>query len=343
MRILVDIGHPGHVHFYKHAICKWREMGHNVLLTARDKDVTLALLHYYNMDHAVLSRVERGKLGLLKEFTQRELRLWNVIRHFKPDVVTAVGGLFIAPVCKVMGVPSVVFTDTEHVALDRYLTFPWATIVCTPHCFRGRAGPRHQRYKGFQELAYLHPAYFRPNPAVLDELELKPSERFALLRFVAWSATHDVGHSGFSGAQKLQLVEELSKHGRVLVSIEGDLPETLRPFAIKVGPQQIHNLLHYASLYVGEGATMATEAALLGTPSIYVSTLVGTMGNFDELLERYEIVYSYYDPELALEKALSLLENDSKVEWEERRKKLLTEAVDVTQHVFETVTGASHK
>jgi predicted glycosyltransferase len=119
------------------------------------------------------------------------------------------------------------------------------------------------------------------------------------------------------------------------------MPETLRPLAIKVSPEQIHDLLHYASLYIGEGATMATEAALLGTPSIYVSTLVGTMGNFDELMERYQLVYSYYDPEQALEKALSLLENNAKVEWQERRNTLLGETIDVTEMTVEAVCSAA--
>lgn len=82
---------------------------------------------------------------------------------------------------------------------------------------------------------------------------------------------------------------------------------------------------------------MATEAALLGTPSIYVSTLVGTMGNFDELLERYEIVYSYYDPQQAFQKALALFVDNAKAEWIERRKRLLAETVDVTEMIANTV------
>jgi len=32
--------------------------------------------------------------------------------------------------------------------------------------------------------------------------------------------------------------------------------------------------MNYASLYIGEGATMATESALMGIPSIYISSLL---------------------------------------------------------------------
>ena len=35
----------------------------------------------------------------------------------------------------------------------------------------------------------------------------------------------------------------------------------------------MHNALKYASLFVGEGATMASECAILGTPAIYVNSL----------------------------------------------------------------------
>ena len=40
-------------------------------------------------------------------------------------------------------------------------------------------------------------------------------------------------------------------------------------------PEQIHDLLNYSSGYVGEGASMAKEAAVLGVPSVYVSALRG--------------------------------------------------------------------
>lgn len=337
MRILIDLGHPGHVHFYKHAIRDWRERGHQVFLTARDKDVTLALLKYYRLEHRVFGGKGQGQVGPALEFAQREWQLGRVIRGFKPDVVTAIGGAFIAPVCKLTGVPSVVFTDSEHVALDRYLTYPLASVVCTPHCFKKQAGPRQVRYRGFQELAYLHPNRFVPNRTILTALDLTPEDRFALLRFITWEAVHDAGHFGFTPQEKLRLVRELSKQVRVLISAQGQLPSELEPYAVSITPERIHDLLYYASLYVGEGATMTTEAALLGTPAIYVSSLVGTMGNFEELA-CYGLVDAYQEGIMGIERAVALVKDqEAKSERQKLRRDMLNEMADVTAFLISTV------
>jgi len=341
MRILVDLGHPGHVHFYKYAVQVWRANGHEVLLTARDKDVTLALLKRYHLDHRVLSRVGRGRCGLAVEFIQHEWKMWRVIREFKPQAVTAIGGALVAPVCKLVGTPSVVFTDSEHVLVDRYLTYPLASAVCTPYCFKKDAGPRHIRYRGFQELAYLHPSRFIPDPGTLMELGLTPQDRFAILRFVAWGAGHDIGHSGFSDEEKTQLVHKLGRYGRVLVSVEGALPLELERYRISVTPEKIHDLLYYASLYVGEGATMATEAGLLGTPSVYLSSLVGTMGNYEELA-RYGLVEAYRDGTVGVQRAVMLMDDlQAKPARYVARQKMLDQMIDVTEFLVRTVESCA--
>ena len=37
MKLLVDMGHPAHVHFFRHAIRELESRGHEVRITARDK------------------------------------------------------------------------------------------------------------------------------------------------------------------------------------------------------------------------------------------------------------------------------------------------------------------
>ena len=44
-QIVVDVNHPAHVHFFKYFIVEMRERGHEVLITASDKDVTIHLLN----------------------------------------------------------------------------------------------------------------------------------------------------------------------------------------------------------------------------------------------------------------------------------------------------------
>jgi predicted glycosyltransferase len=338
MRILVDIGHPGHVHFYKHVIWRLQDKGHQVLIAARDKDVALKLLAHYGFPYKILSVVRSGRWGRIREFLEREWALLRLIRAFDPDVVTEIGGLSIAPVCRLLGKPSIVFTDSEPVPVDKYFTYPFANVICTPDCFMRDLGRRHVRYAGYHELAYLHPCYFRPDPTVLSELGASRDETFIVLRFVAWKASHDVGQQGFSIRVKREIVKTFSRYGRVFITSETPLPEEFEPYRINVPPHRIHDVLFYARLFMGDGATMATEAGILGTPAVRSSSLALNMGNFVELMDRYELVYSYYDPDEALQRAVALLEwQDAKAEWQKRRENLLAKKIDVTAWVVDSI------
>ncbi|MBN1994966.1 MAG: DUF354 domain-containing protein [Anaerolineae bacterium] len=338
MRVLIDVGHPGHVHFYKHVIWNLQKQGHEVLISARDKDVTLALLDYYQFPYRVLSAIGKGFWGLAAEFLKREWALLRLMQEFKPDVVTEIGGLFIAPVCKLLRKPSLVFTDSEPVPLDRYLTYPFASAIYTPDCFMRDLGKRHARYAGYHELAYLHPNYFKPDAGVLDELGVSKDEPFIVLRFVAWKASHDIGQYGFSIEFKREIVQTFGRYGRVFITSETPLPEEFEPYRITVPPHRIHDVLYYTRLFMGDGATMATEAGILGTPAVRASSMALSMGNFVELMERYNLVYSYYNPTQALSKAVEFLEQkDAKKEWRQRREKLLAEKIDVTRFLVNVI------
>ncbi|HPJ67545.1 MAG TPA: DUF354 domain-containing protein [Desulfobacteraceae bacterium] len=342
MRVLIDIGHPGHVHFYRHIIRKLRENGHDVLISARDKDVTLDLLNQYGFTYKTLSKMGKGFRDLSKEFLQREWALMRLIHEFNPDVVTEIGGIFIAPVCRILGKPSVVFTDSEPVPLDRFLVYPIADMICTPECFMRDLGRRQIRYSGFHELAYLHPDYFQPDPTVLEGLNVSESEPFIVLRFVAWKAGHDIRQHGFPLEIKRKIVKTLSRYGRVFITSESPLPDEFEFYRINIPPHRMHDILYYARLFMGDGATMATEAGILGTPSVRSSSMALNMGNFVELMERYELVFSYYNPIDALDKAVSILEQkDAKNEWAHRAQKLVAEKIDVTRFAVDLLEGSA--
>tara|TARA_B100000315_G_C14584869_1_gene592441 strand:+ start:2797 stop:2976 length:180 start_codon:yes stop_codon:yes gene_type:complete len=52
----------------------------------------------------------------------------------------------------------------------------------------------------------------------------------------------------------------------------------------------MHDVLYYATLYIGEGATMASECAMLVTHAIYVNSLTaGTL----EKQEEYGLIYGF--------------------------------------------------
>lgn len=334
MRILIEITHPAHVHFFRNAIAEFQKRGHRVAVTAREKDVTTTLLKNFEIPFTTLSQRGRSKFALVGEMVVRDARLWNFCRKFKPDILTGISGVFAAHVGFLLRKPVVVWYDTEHAKLSNNLTLPFAHVICTPSCYLDDLGSKHIRYNGYHELAYLHPNYFKPDPSILGNLGLKKGDKFVIMRFVSWGASHDIGHRGLSIGMKRRAVKELSKYAKVFITSEGTLPEELKPYQIGIPPEKMHDVLYYATLYFGDGGTMASESAILGTPAINVATSAVLIGTFADI-EKYGLMHVIPGEEKALEKGLELLKNDDlKSEMEPKRKRLISEKIDVTKFII---------
>ncbi|SIR77122.1 hypothetical protein SAMN05421858_3762 [Haladaptatus litoreus] len=339
MRVFVTIQHPAHVHFFRNAITELEEDGHDVHVFARKKEMAVELLQRYDIDHEVLAGTASGLSQLAWVQATYEARLLRRAMKLKPDVIAAIGGVAAAHVATVVGARSVVFYDTEHAKLIQNLAFPFADVVYTPDCFQQSIGPKQIRYPGYHELAYLHPDRFTPDPTVISDLGLDPDDTFVVLRLIKWGASHDVGQGGFGAVG--DVIDQLEDTGaEVLITSERSLPSELESRRTTVEPHRMHDVLAYADLFIGEGATMAAESAVLGTPAIYVNTL--TMGYTDELDERYGLLFNYQGTDrhaLALDKAVSVLEDDEN--WEEHREQLLIDKIDTTDVILRAITGRS--
>jgi predicted glycosyltransferase len=333
VRILFNMGHPGQFHLFKHAIRLLEKNGHACRITCIRKDVLLALLDAGGYRYTVIGSFSSTLLGKMIEQILIEARLYREVRDFAPDIlVGGTGSVAVAHVGTLARIPSVVFDDTEHARIEHTLLDPFVSTLCTPSCYRGDIGERQVRYNGYHELAYLHPAYFTPDITVLSEIGLASGDPFIVVRFVSWDASHDIGHHGI--LDRAGLVKALEPYGRVLITSEGPLPPEFEKYRIRLSPEKMHDLLSFARLYIGEGATMASEAALLGTPSLLVSSLVGTMGNFLELEKTYDLMYSFSDGGSALKMALDILSDpDSKRVWAKKRERLLEDKIDVTAFI----------
>ncbi len=335
MNILIDIGHPAHVHFFRNAVMTWQRK-HSVIITARQKDGVDLLLKSYGLEYKLLSRPSKRKFGLLRELFIHEARLLQIARKFNPRVILSVAGTFNVHAAQWLRIPSIVFYDTEHAKMQNLISYPFATKICTPSCYQGDMGKKHIRYSGYQELAYLHPNEFVPDASVLKELHVQPDSPFFILRFVSWGASHDIGQAGFSESGKRRLVASLKAHGDVFISSEAPLPPELEPHRLTVSPEKIHDLLFYASMYIGEGATMASEAAVLGTPSVFVSSL--SLGYLMELEEKYQLVHSFAEQKAAMEYIQRTLGKKSlKKEWADKRARMLEDKIDVTPWIVDLI------
>jgi predicted glycosyltransferase len=338
-RVLFDISHPAHVHLFKHAI-KELEDSSEVVVASRRKDITVELLDAYDIKHTPISAKGESKLSLLSEWIQREVKLIKIAHSFDPDVIMSVLNPPATHASVVAGCTSVVFDDSEKSQFAAKITHPFADQIYTPQNFSRDLGTKQQRYNGFHELAYLHPDRFTPQPEQLRKHGVDLEEKYSVVRFVSWGAHHDVNQSGISRDGKRKLIETLSEEGEVYMTSERELPAEFEGYRLPIPPELVHQLLYHANLYIGDSQTMATEAAVLGTPTVRSNSFAGDgdMSNFVRLEEEYNLMRSIADEQEAIRLVERWLGKQNLSEtWRERRERLIEDMTDVTDLILEVV------
>lgn len=334
MNILISIEHPAHVHLFKNLI--WAlEKKHNIVIVAFDKDITIDLLDKYGFKYINLKSYGKTLIAKGLKMPLMSIKIAAIALKYKVDILMGVS-IFAAQAGFLTRKKSYIFTDTEHAKEQIALFKPFATRIYTPDCFLDNLGKKQVRYPGYHELAYLHPNRFKPNPDVLKEIGLNEDEIFFIVRFVSWQASHDVGQKGLSLENQKQLVDFLSQHGRVIISSEKQLPSYFEPYRMTVSPTKMHDLLYYATMYIGEGGTMASEAAVLGTYSIYINSLPA-MGYIKEEIEKYKLIYKSIDFNEIIDFLNQVDFNAIMAQSKQERIELLRDKIDVTEFIIKAV------
>ena len=138
-------------------------------------------------------------------------------------------------------------------------------------------------------------------------------------------------------------MSELSRDAAVYVSTERGIPADLDAQQIPVPPALMHDLLSEASLFVTDSNTMATEAGLLGTPTVRSGAYAETneFSNFDVLFEA-GLVESIAEEDRAVDRALELFEDpDAGRRWRQRRDAYVADKPDLTEYIVETVLAVA--
>ncbi|HKY38364.1 MAG TPA: glycosyltransferase [Polyangiaceae bacterium] len=338
MRVLFDIVHPAHVHFFKNMIRGLSARGHQTQIVARDKDVTNALLDRLGFAYESIGRPRQSLFGMAGELLRRDWALAKAARAFGADLIVTRNPAG-AQVGRLLRIRSVFDTDDGKAAgVHFWSAAPFAHVITTPDCSSEDYGARHVKYPGYKQTAYLHPNHFTPDPSVLQALGIAAGERYFIVRFVAMGASHDVGEGGLPLDAKQALLDKLRAHGKVFVSSESVLPEALAPLKFPLPPDRLHDALAFADLLVGDSQTMAAEAAVLGTPSLRVSSWTGRLAYLSELEQRYGLTFAY-QPDKA-ERLLAhvdrwLLEPHLRQSLAPNHQRLMAEKVDVARWFVE--------
>lgn len=337
MRYLIDIGHPAHVHLFKYFALEMMERGHEVLFTCREKEFEIALLEANGFNYVSLGKKHSSLVGKIFGLLEFDLKEWRVCRKFKPDVLLSHGSMYAAHASKFIGKPHVSFEDTFNMEQIR-LYEPFTDVILTGDYDHPFISKKEIHYAGYHELAYLHPSRFTPDPTVLDELGLGPEEKFVLLRFVSWQATHDKGHKGMSLENKIKAVEEFGKYAKVFISSESPLPEKLGQYRLPSAPERIHDVMYYSSMVFGESATMVSEGVVLGVPGVYLDNT----GRYytAEQERKYGMCFNFSesedDQQKAIAKGVEVLVA-GKDSFAERHQRMIAEKIDVTAYLVEVV------
>ncbi len=332
MKVLIEIGHPAQVHQFKIIAKKLLQNEHDVLFAAKKKEVSQYLLDKYQLPYVILDSPKKGMLNKILNIPRVYWRFLKILKRFKPDILLSRFTLHSSHLAKILGIPHIGFTDTEHVKMMDALTVPFVDYKFTAFSYEKDLGRNHFRYAGNIELFYLHPKVFQADSSILHYLGVKAGEKYVILRFVSWNAHHDVGQEGIGYSHKLRLVEELSKYAKVFISSESELPNELQEYKISIPPERIHDAMAFADLYIGEGGTMASEAACLGTPAIYVNSL--DAGVFHEE-EKYHLLYSFRKMEEGvIAKALDIITKEgSKKIFKEYSSNFLDKMINVSGYI----------
>ncbi len=335
MKILIDIGHPGHVHLFKNLYNSLKEKGNAPLVTVRDLPAAKILLDLYGIPYLELGSKSDSIKGKLLNQVKYDLRLRKIVRDNNIDL--AIGtSITIAHVSKLTRVDSIVFDDDDDEVQPLMTKFghPFADYVISPDALKGKRKKKDTLYyAGYHELAYLHPNRFTPDSEVIKEVGLSPDEKYFILRFNSFKAHHDIGVQGLSIENKRKLINMLSQYGKIFITTEREIDPEFDKYRITIPPHKIHSFIYYATMFLGDSQTMTSEAAVLGIPSIRSNSFVGRISYLEEEEHKYGLTYGFKsdDTDRMFKKINELLSKpDLKEQWQEKREKMLADKIDVT-------------
>lgn len=335
-KYLFLISHPAHFHMFKWVMKNLQNKGHEVVTVIRPKDIVEQLckeagIPFYKVGCRPSSG---GKLGLAKTLFKRVKETDRVVKDVKPDLLLGSDGV-LAYVGKYRHIPSFEFFDDDYPVIKLYanIYFPfYSGLICPKVTDAARWTRKKIGYDGYQKLAYLHPNVFTPDKRVVEKY-FSADEPYFILRLVNLTAHHDGGIRGISTDVARSIINLLKPYGKVYVTSEKPLGEEFEQYRLQINPLDIHHIMYYAKIYVGDSQSMAVEAALLGTPSLRFNDFAGRISVLEELEHKYGLTFGIPSnrPDILYAKIKELLTMPNlNEEFQSRRKKMLSDKIDVS-------------
>jgi predicted glycosyltransferase len=337
MKLLFYLGHPAHYHLFKNAIRYFNTGDHQAHILIKKKDVLEDLLRAEGIPFLNIFPQTRGagKIAMTRTILKRNFRLLRYCLKVKPDLLvgTSVENTHIG---KLLNIPSINVNEDDHDVVPLYsrLSYPFAhTILAPSTCSTGKWEHKTIHYQGYHELAYLHPNHFTPDIDVAAKY-ISVDKPYFLIRFAKLTAHHDKGIRGIDRDLGMRLIQKLSPFGKIIITTEKKLDPEFEPYRLAIDPADMHHVMAFAGLYIGDSQTMAAEAGVLGTPFIRFNDFVGRIGYLNELENKYRLGYGISPSEP--ERLFSMLDfmlsvKDLREYVQKKRIQMLNEKVDVSR------------
>lgn len=340
-RFLFYLVHPAKFQFHKVQINALKKKGHIVDIVINTKDILEELVKEEGWEYTNIFPKSRKIKGVhvyiaagLSIFLS-VYRLWKYARAKKYDVFV---GDLLSMLGRIRGVTSFYPTDDVLAAVpEQAIFFKSVNYIIAPVVTDiGHYKTKKIAYKGYKALAHLHPNHFTP-----DEKKLSPDLRngtpYFLIRCTGFGATHDIEKSGISNDVLYKMIGILEPHGKVLITSERKLPEDLEKYNLQIRKNDITHYINYAQIFIGDSTTMCTEAAVLGTAAIEFDEYFYEIEQMLEIEREYQLIHCYrtYETEKFLDKVKEVVQiKDIKSVYQERRKKLLADSIDVSSFLI---------
>ncbi len=332
---LFMISHPAHYHMFKHTICNLRDAGNRVISVIRPKDVLEQLCINDGFEYLkVKDRPKKwGMLGLAWSLMGKTIEVTKIVRREKPDMLIGSDGV-LAYVGKLYGIPAFECSEDDAEAIHLYarMFFPFYTgIICPECCSAWKWDKKKIGYKSYHELGYLHPNQFTPSEEIASKY-VDVKKPYVLIRFAQLTAHHDVGIHGMTTEIAQYVIDMLKmQFEHIYITSERSLEPQFEQYRIAINPIDMHHVMAFASLYIGDSQTMAAEAGVLGTPFVRFNDFVGRLSYLNELEREYNLGYGHktHDVEGFYKSIQTWLDTPNRKEiCAERRDKMLTEKID---------------
>ena len=112
MKVLIEIGHPGHVHQFKGLYRELTAKGWQILFVAKDKEFAIRQLDIYNLPYRVIGKNKKGIIATDTIPVHGHLENIPDCSRFRPDLFISRVSPFTGPVSFLMRKPHITFNDT---------------------------------------------------------------------------------------------------------------------------------------------------------------------------------------------------------------------------------------